>query len=82
MWRNLKQIVSGSTKDPSIVEVIDPGEYATVIFSPSALGVTNCGKHWPIEMAPLSFEITFASPADAVISDAGMHPRASAGSTQ
>ena len=33
-------------------------------------------------MAPLSFEITFASPAETVISDAGMHPRASASSTQ
>ena len=79
---NMKQLVSGSTKDPSIVQVIDPGEYATIIFSPSALGVTNCGKNWPIEMAPLSIEITFATPAEAVISDAGMHPRGSASSTQ
>ena len=77
---NCKQLVSGSTKDPAIVEVIDPSEYATLIFSPSALGCTSCGKMWPIEMAPLSFEITFAAPQDAVISDAGMHPRGSASS--
>ena len=78
---NLKQSDPNSSKDPTHVEVIDPGEYATVLFTPSALGIMNCGKLWPVEMAPLSIEITFATPADAVISNANMHPRNSASST-
>lgn len=77
---NLKQFNPASAKDPTNVEVIDPGEYATVLFTPSALGIMNCGKLWPVEMAPLSIEITFASPAEAVISNANMHPRNSASS--
>ncbi len=34
----------------------------------------HCGRLWQIEMAPLSLEITFAPPADAVVSAAGDHP--------
>jgi len=78
---NLKQSNPNSSLDPTHVEVIDPGEYATVLFTPSALGIMNCGKLWPVEMAPLSIEITFATPSDAVISNANMHPRNSASST-
>jgi len=78
---NLKQSNPNSTLDPTHVEVIDPGEYATVLFTPSALGVMACGKLWPVEMAPLSIEITFAPPTEAVISNANMHPRNSASST-
>ena len=63
------------------VEVIDPGEYATVLFTPSALGILNCGKLWPIELAPLSLEITCGPPADAVISAANDHPAGQASST-
>ena len=66
----LKQFNPASAKDPTHVEVIDPGEYATVLFTPSALGIMNCGKMWPVEMAPLSLEITFASPSESVISNA------------
>ena len=77
---NLKQFNPASAKDPTNVEVIDPGEYATVLFTPSALGIINCGKLWPVEMAPLRIEITFAAPADAVISNANMYPRNSASS--
>ena len=58
-----------------------PGEYATVLFTPSALGIMNCGKLWPIETAPLSLEITFAPPADAVVSAANDHPANQASST-
>ena len=57
-----------------MVEAIGPGEYATVLFTPSALGIVNCGKLWPIEMAPLTLEITFAPPSDAVIGSAASHP--------
>ena len=71
---NLQNFNPDSTTDPTVVEVIDPGEYATVLFTPSALGITNCGKLWPIEMAPLSLEITFAPPGDAVIGFSGAHP--------
>ena len=63
-----------SAGDNTGVAAIDPGEYATVLFTPSALGIMHCGKLWPIEMAPLSLEITFAPPADAVISAANEHP--------
>ena len=59
---NIKFYDTASVGSPTIVEVIDPGEYATVLFTPSALGIKNCGKLWPIEMAPLSLEITFAPP--------------------
>ena len=34
----------------------------------------KCGKLWPIEMAPLSLEITSAPPGDAVIGFAADHP--------
>ena len=71
---NLQRYDPASAGDPTTVEVIDPGEYATVLFTPSALGVLNCGKLWPIEMAPLSIEITFAPPGDAVIGFANNHP--------
>ena len=71
---NIKFYDSASAGSPTIVEVIDPGEYATILFTPSALGIMNCGKLWPIEMAPLSLEITFAPPSDAVISAANDHP--------
>jgi hypothetical protein len=72
---NLGYLTPTSVSDPTVVQVIDPGEYATVLFSPNALGVTSTKKLWPIEMAPLSLEITFAPPDDAVIYDASMHPR-------
>ena len=71
---NMQRYDPASTTDPTTVEVIDPGEYATVLFTPSALGILNCGKLWPIEMAPLSIEITFAPPGDAVIGFANNHP--------
>jgi hypothetical protein len=71
---NLQRYDPASAGDPTTVEVIDPGEYATVLFTPSALGVLNCGKLWPIEMAPLSIEITFAPPSDAVIGFVANHP--------
>ena len=71
---NMQRYDPASVTDPTTVEVIDPGEYATVLFTPSALGILNCGKLWPIEMAPLSIEITFASPGDAVIGFANNHP--------
>ena len=57
---NIKFYDTASAGSPTIVEVIDPGEYATVLFTPSALGIMNCGELWPIEMAPLSLEVTFA----------------------
>ena len=69
---NLQRYDPASAGDPTTVEVIDPGEYATVLFTPSALGVLSCGKLWPIEMAPLSIEITFAPPGD--IGFANNHP--------
>ena len=72
---NLGYLTPNNVTDPTMVQVIDPQEYATVLFSPDALGVTSTKKLWPIEMAPLSLEITFAPPEDAVISDATMHPR-------
>ena len=71
---NLQYYDPASTASPTNVEVIDPGEYATVLFTPSALGITNCGKLWPIEMAPLTMEITFAPPSDAVIAFSNNHP--------
>ena len=71
---NLKFYDPTSAGDNTGVAGIDPGEYATVLFTPSALGIMQCGKLWPIEMAPLSLEITFAPPADAVIAAAGDHP--------
>ena len=61
-------------KPGSVVEAIDPGEYATVLFTPSALGIVNCGKLWPIEMAPLTLEITFAPPNEATIGFTASHP--------
>ena len=80
---NLKYADPISVGEPVGVNAIDidPGEYATVLFTPSALGIMNCGKLWPIEMAPLSLEITFAPPADAVIAAANDHPVARASST-
>lgn len=60
-------------EDPTIVQIIEMAHYATVLFTPSALGVCNVQKMWPIEMAPLSLEITFSRPEDAVISAASMH---------
>ena len=71
---NLKFYNPTSTGDSTGVAAIDPSEYAIVLFTPSALGIMHCGKFWPIEMAPLSLEITFAPPADAVITAAGDHP--------
>jgi len=71
---NMQRYDPASVTDPTTVELIDPGEYATVLFTPSALGILNCGKLWPIEMAPLSIEITFAPPGDAVIGFANNHP--------
>ena len=53
-------------KDQIFPEVIEPGEYATVLFTPSALGIMNCGKLWPIELAPLTLELTFNQPNMAV----------------
>ena len=70
-----------SVTDPTKVEIIDPGEYATVLFTPSALGIVNCGKLWPIEIAPLSLEFTFAPPSDAVIGFANSHPAGQPSST-
>ena len=64
---NLQYYDPSKVDSPTLVEIIDPGEYATVLFTPSALGVVNCGKLWPIEMAPLTRGITFAPPSDAVI---------------
>jgi hypothetical protein len=78
---NLGEFDPDGTRDPTYVEVVDPGQYATVLFTPSALGVCSCQKLWPIEMAPLSLEITFSTPADAVINTAGMHPRGTLSST-
>ena len=71
---NLQRFEPGSNADPTVVEAIDPGEYATVLFTPSALGIVNCGKLWPIEMAPLTLEITFAPPNEAVIGFTASHP--------
>ena len=78
---NLKFYDPTNVGEPVGTEAIDPGEYATVLFTPSALGIMNCGKLWPIEMPPLSLEITFAPPADAVISAANEHPANQASST-
>ena len=66
---NLKAYETTQTafvKDQVWPECIEPGEYATVMLTPSALGVMNCGKLWPIELAPLTLEITFAQPNMAV----------------
>lgn len=71
---NLGKGTPADDKNPAYVESIDPTDYASVLFSPSALGITNCGKLWPIEYAPLSIEITFAQPQDAVIADRSQHP--------
>ena len=60
---NLKSheiLATAFVKDQVWTECIEPGEYATVLFTPSALGIMNCGKLWPIELAPLTLEITFA----------------------
>jgi hypothetical protein len=79
-WRVMNSVESNlghynpdSIDDPSIVQNIEPGHFATVLFTPSALGVANCKKLWPIELAPLSVEITFAPPGDAVISHPSMN---------
>ena len=77
---NLASFRPDSERDPTQVEVIDPGEYATVLFTPSALGVCACQKLWPIDVAPLSVEVTFSQPADAVISNPNMHLRNTASS--
>ena len=74
---NLKATLPAHGFPPAVSEVISPGEYATVLFTPSALGVANCKKLWPIELAPLSLEITFAHPDDAVIAHADDHPQQS-----
>ena len=71
---NLNLFDPTSVGEPVGTEAIDPGEYAKALFTPSALGIMSCGKLWLIEMAPLSLEITFAPPADAVISAANEHP--------
>ena len=66
---NLKshEIQAGAfQKDNVWTECIEAGEYATVLFTPSALGIMNTGKLWPIELAPLTLEITFAQPNMAV----------------
>ena len=66
---NLKSheiIATPFVKDQVWTECVEPGEYATVLFTPSALGIMNCGKLWPIELAPLTLEITFAQPNMAV----------------
>ena len=59
---NMKYYDPTSAGDNTGTVAIDAGEYATVLFTPSALGIMHCGKLWPIEMAPLSLEITFAPP--------------------
>ena len=71
---NMKYYDPTSAGDSTGTVAIDAGEYATVLFTPSALGIMHCGKLWPIEMAPLSLEIAFAPPSDAVVSAAGDHP--------
>ena len=63
---NLAVFTPNSDTDQVFVEAVEKGEYATVLFTPSALGITNCGKLWPIELAPLSLEITFAPPSLAI----------------
>ena len=73
---NLKYFDPISVGEPVNVEAIDPDEYATVLFTPSALGILTCGNLWPIEMAPLSLEITLAPPSDAVIAASEDHPGA------
>ncbi len=78
---NLKFYDPSSFGEPTGVKAIDPGEYATGLFTPSALGILSCGKLWPIEMAPFSLEITFAPPTDAVIGDAADDPVGQASST-
>ena len=78
---NIRLYDPTSSGDNTGVSAIDPGEYATVLFTPSALGIMHCRKLWPIEMAPLSLELTFAPPADAVIADAADHPVGQASST-
>ena len=40
---NIKFYDPASAGSPTVVEVIDPGAYATV-----ALGIMSCGKLWPI----------------------------------
>ena len=73
MNQTLPCSLPNSDTDQVFVEAVDKGEYATVLFTPSALGITNCGKLWPIELAPLSLEITFAPPSMA-LSAQGDHP--------
>ena len=70
---NLGRFIPNSQYSPTNISAILPGAYATVLFTPSALGVASCNKMWPIEMAPLSLEITFARPEDAVIARADMN---------
>ena len=41
---NLKFYNPTSTGDSTGVAAIDPGEYATVLFTPSALGIMHCAK--------------------------------------
>ena len=71
---NIQYYDPGHQVEQTLVEIIDAGEYATVLFTPSALGIMNCGKLWPIEMASLTMEITFAPPGDVTIGFAADHP--------
>ena len=48
---NMKFYDRDSHLEPIKVGLIDPGEYATILLTPSALGITNCQKLWPIEFA-------------------------------
>ena len=41
---NMQRYDPASVTDPTTVEVIDPGEYATVLFTPSSLGIFGLWK--------------------------------------
>ena len=41
---NLAVFAPNSDTDQVFVEALEKDEYVTVLFTPSALGITNCGK--------------------------------------
>ena len=65
---NLQFFDPNSVTDPTGVEIIDLGEYATVLFTPSALGILNCGKMLPLRLSDgVSIELTLCDAVEAVL---------------
>jgi hypothetical protein len=80
-WRTNEMICSGgvydreenSYDDELGTPIIDHSAYLSMSCKPF-LGVMGAGKYLPTKYAPLTLEIHFATPADAVFQNGNLHP--------